>query len=132
MIQHTNEEILRYMERKYNKRCPLGLYLMDYFMARNLIVVADFGRGIEGVLIFKKTKLKKFDPTCLTDHDPKGDCAYVLELCADSKSIIAWLESEMRERVGKVRHLGMTRRGKVLFYDYEKFMNKLLGKDRFK
>lgn len=128
--KYTSEEILKYMEKKYKKRCSLGVYIVDYFISQGLLKIADFGNGIEGVIIFKKTKLRDFDPRDIMTHSPKGDCAYVFELCADNKQAIAYLEEEMRKRLGKVKHLGMRRRGKVIFYDYNKFMNRLLGKDR--
>lgn len=129
-MKHKSEDILKFMERLYKKSCPLGVYILDYFIAQDLVKIADFGEGIEGVLIFKKTKLSNFNPLEIMANNPRGDCAYVLELCSKNKRATAFLECEMRGRLGKTKHLGMTRRGKVLFYDYEKFMNKLLGKDR--
>jgi hypothetical protein len=129
-MDFSKEQILTYMEAKYGKRCPLGIALLDYFITQDLLKVsARFGR-IVGVLIFRKLKLKDYDPRDLMKHNPKGDCAYVLELCADDTDAVVDLENQMRARLGKCRHLGMTRRKSVKFYNYDKFMDKLLGGKR--
>ncbi len=126
----TTEDILEYMEDRYGKRCPLGVYTLDLFRMRGLIAVCEvFGR-IRGVCIFRKIKLSKFDPRDYSTHNPRGDCAFVMELCADDTAAVAYLEKRMREKLGKCRHIGMHRHGRAKFYDYEKYINKLLGKER--
>lgn len=126
----STENILKYMEAKYGKRCPLGVYTLDLFRMRGLLAVSICGGRIMGVLLFRKIRISRFDPHDYTSHNPRGDCAFVMELCADDKKAIADLEKQMREKLGECKHIGMCRHGKVKFYDYEKYINALLGKDR--
>lgn len=129
-MKFSAEQILKFILDRYGKRCPLGIYILEYFMAQNLVAITESAGRLTGVIIFRKTKLKDYDDRERMAHDKRGDCAFVVELCADSKKDIALLEFQMRKRLGKVKHLGMHRKGRVYFYDYEKFMKKLLGKDR--
>ena len=126
----STEDILKYMEGMYGKRCPLGVYTLDLFRMSGLLAVSLCGGRIMGVLIFRKVRISKFDPRDHASHNPRGDCAFVVELCAHDNKAIADLERQMRAKLGKCRHIGMCRRGKIKFYDYEKYINALLGKDR--
>ena len=115
----------------YQKECPpLGVYILDYFISQDLLKITETACRISGVLIFRKVKLSKYDDRDKRSHDPKGDCVFITELCADTKNDIAKLEKQMRERIGKVRSIGMHRRGKLHFYDYNKYINTLLGKGK--
>ena len=126
----STEKILQYMENRYRKRCPLGVYTLDLFRLRGLIAVCEIFGQIRGVCIFRKIKISNFDPRNFSTHCPRGDCAFVMELCADNTRAVACLEKQMRDKLGKCRHIGMHRRGRAKFYDYEKYINKLLGKER--
>ena len=128
--QANASQILRYMESKYGKRCPTGVFLLDYFISQDLLKTAEFCGRLSGVIIFRKVRLSRFDPKELMKNDPRGDCAFVCELCADDTEAMADLERQMRLRLGKCRHIGMHRHGVAKFYDYDKYINKLLGKRR--
>ena len=129
----TSEEILEYMADKYGKHYPpLGMFVLDYFREQGLMHVVEHGRGIEGVMIFRKVKLRGFNPRDRMSHDKKGDCAFVVELCADNKKAIAECTRAMEKRLGNVKSLGMHRRGTVHFYDYDRYVNKLLGNERIR
>lgn len=118
------------MEDRYGKLCPLGVYTLDLFRMRGLCALALCGGRLTGVVIFRKIKLSKFDPRDHTSHDPRGDCAFVCELCADDAESIRELEAQMRKTLGKCEHIGMCRRGKVKFYNYKRYIKKLLGKGK--
>ena len=124
------KDITAYFERKYAKTLPNADFIVELFAARNLAATSEKNGKICGALLFRKVKLSSFDNTDLTAHIPNGDCAFVVELAADSKQDIAKLEKQMRLKLGKCRHIGMHRRGIAKFYDYEQYINKLLGKDR--
>lgn len=126
----STEKILNYMEGKYAKRCPLGVYTLDLFRMRGLMAVSERLGEIRGAVIFRKIKLSKFDPRDYTSHNPRGDCAFVMELCAEDAAAIAELEMQMRGKLGECRHIGMHRRGKARFFDYEKYITRLLGENR--
>ena len=124
-------QILTYMLNRYKRHTlPLGIYLLDYFNKQGLLRVSHFGDRITGVIIFRKVKLSKYNDNDRLSHDKRGDCAFVVECCADSKRDLANLEKQMRDTVGKVKHVGMHRRGVLHFYDYNKYMKSLLGKGR--
>ena len=129
-MNFSSEQILNYIQRSYGKKCPLGVYLLDYFISQGLLKISTRYGKISGVIIFRKIKLKGYNDNDRLSHNPKGDCAFVVELCADTKRDIATLEKQMRDAVGKIKHIGMHRRGILHFYDYNKYINKLLGKDR--
>ena len=129
-MKFSPEQILNYMQRKYHKVCPLGVYLLEYFDAQGLLKISQCGGRIVGAIIFRKVKLSRFDPRDHTSHNPRGDCAFVSELCADDKKAVADLEYQMRQKLGKCKHIGMHRHGKLKFYDYGKYINNLLGKER--
>lgn len=130
-MKYSAEQILKYMMSKYhNACCPYGVYILDYFIAQDLLKISEYAGRISGVIIFRKVKLSQYDDTEQMKHNPKGDCTFVVELCADTKKDIAKLEKQMRERIGKTRSIGMHRRGKLHFYDYNKYIKILLGKDK--
>ena len=129
MTDFTNRQILEYMTQKYGKICPLGEHILDYFRKMDLMRLSARDGRICAVVLFRKVKLAKYDDKDRLSHDERGDCAFVSELCAQSKKDIAILEHQMRQRLGKTHSIGMHRRGKARFYDYEKYISKLLGKD---
>ena len=130
-MKYTPEQILRYMCEKYNVFAPpLGVYLLEYFISHDLLKYTENAGRLTGVVIFRKVKLSKYDDRDRVSHDPKGECLFICELCADTKEDIADLEKRVRERIGKVKHIGMHRYKKLHFYDYNKYINKLLGKGR--
>lgn len=122
----STENILKFMQERRKGTCPTGVHLLDYFIMQGLLKTSESGGRLDGAIIFRKVKLSQYNPKDKLSHNPKGDCAYVCELCADNKRAIERLEREMRKRLGKCKFIGMTRRGKVKFYDYDKFINRLL------
>jgi hypothetical protein len=130
MNDFTSEQILKYIQERYKTVRMLGIYIVDLFKSQDLIATtSEFGQ-ITGVLIFRKVKLTEYNDLDRTSHNEKGDTAFVVECCADGKKELAMLAKQMEQRLGKVKHIGMHRRGRLHFYDYNKYLNKLLGKDR--